>query len=332
MEKESKTFEKNFQDKISNYGDAEINFKFVGVPKEEIDYDKLDKLIDKVFRNGRFIYSVSIVIEDIRTIFKDFEEQHLEISLKNNKINKHIVFKNKKLEKYTSQEIINKTTSTHMNFGYDESKPIHQFNVIGYNSEMNVDEIIKSEFKLIENLLYIKSKELQPKERLLCQIYYYFYKEMPDFGDENIGRRIQSMMFILSRFINKYKYEHISLFGWFNCSFCDRIPVDTRYSAFISELVPLGQIRTFDSVALDEKVSKSVKIIGDLIRGFIKNEDDKEAALEQICSTIHAKHWVSIGYPESEISHRSKNSEEVVEKVLTKVREIEKRLEEEKNK
>lgn len=248
-------------------------FIFTGNEKKEnIDYDKLDKLIEQCFEKIKSCDDMIRNVTWLRTIFKDFDESYLEIHFFKGENKKIVVYIDKQLCLYEEVKKDNK-------FIYKIGKELKLYNNDKENS--NILSIISRKIDQIKALKDVTMLKLSDNERLLCEIYYLFYGENPDLCSSNISTKMQMMLLILEEFDLSFDYEFTKQ--------CRQIPVCYEVANFVKKTKPLGKVRV--KLTLPQKKRELIKEIGNKINNYISQSDNEVEELIRIGTSLYDSHF-----------------------------------------
>lgn len=248
-------------------------FIFTGNEKKEnIDYDKLDKLIEQCFEKIKSCDDMIRNVTWLRTIFKDFDESYLEIHFFKGENKKIVVYIDKQLCLYEEVKKDNK-------FIYRIGKELKLYNNDKENS--NILSIISRKIDQIKALKDVTMLKLSDNERLLCEIYYLFYGENPDLCSSNISTKMQMMLLILEEFDLSFDYEFTKQ--------CRQIPVCYEVANFVKKMKPLGKVRV--KLTLPPKKRELIKEIGNKINNYISQSDNEVEELIRIGTSLYDSHF-----------------------------------------
>ena len=264
-------------------------FIFTGNEKKEnIDYDKLDKLIEQCFEKIKSCDDMIRNVTWLRTIFKDFDESYLEIHFFKGENKKIVVYIDKQLCLYEEVKKDNK-------FIYRIGKELKLYNNDKENS--NILSIISRKIDQIKLLKDITMLKLSDNERLLCEIYYLFYGENPDLCSSDISIKMQMMLLILEKFDIFFDYQ-----------FAKRgrqVPVCYEVANFVKKMKPLGKVRV--KLTLPPKKRQMIKEIGNKINNYISQSDNEVEELIRIGTSLY----------DSDFSQDDKNKDKIIGLIKT---------------
>lgn len=269
-------------------GNQMINFNLnVEETFENIDYNKLNNLADFCFNRMLNFTDIIKNISWIRTIYKDLKEIDLIMQVTTlGKDSKNIIvtYRKGELEFYKRFELPG-TKFAKYNFVFTYSKQ----NGINISTNKTFDceklkELINSKIEQLKQLENVKPITLNYDSKLLCEIYKSFYQESPDFSEENINIKVQTMMSILEEFgITLEKYSGFSIYSHAN------FPISLNLEYLVNQLTPLGKINGIeDSVKLSEESRDTIETIGHIINETTFSTPEE---LVKISRILHARKY-----------------------------------------
>lgn len=285
--------------KVFNYMDetfVDISLVYKNSNCSDIDLDELEKTIIILLTEYDSVDSLSNIAYTFKTIFRNYEEEELEIKIgKNNEIINSIFYKNGIVEKYYSKSCYG---YTNFKFNYDLSEST--FNVQIENNDnfpyFMANKIAEREINQVEQLnIYGTKKTLNYDEKLICKIYKLFYNELPDFRDNNTELKIQAMILILKNhgvnFGNKYEFTRGKI-----------ILISCNLSSLFRKLKPFGIIDLKDDeIKISEINSKSIVSVGEEINNFIINNNLNQIDTLIKIANINSSKDISSDYTEDEV-------------------------------
>ena len=183
-------------------------------------------------------------------------------------------------------------------------------------------DIINDFFNTTKNLQKIKTITLDEEGEILCHIYELFYKEKPDFRDEFINTKFQSMMAILTKFGIRIKRKLEFIMNYKN------IPTSLYLQKKLERYKALGKIENIEpSFIKDKYVDSLIEEISMMIRSSIPEEYDETEALEKISSILYAKSNKLLSkYKVEEIAKISHSAPQEVKNTLKLVKSINEKI------
>lgn len=306
--------------------DSLMSFTLVGDELcENINYDELDHLLDATFQNMKSYEDMPRNVSWIRTILKNLEEKNLIILV--NSIENHIRtyflihYKNNRLNhfEYTQSIRYAKNPSDEFSAEYNADAGI-KFHIPTLDS---IEEYEKSK-DLVNNVIEQVKKLDNPvavtldyDSKLLCEIYKTFYQENPDFSNENIQLKVQTMMCILEEFgITLEKYSGFSIYSYAN------FPISFNLKYLVDRLTPLGEVNVIeDPIKLAEEAKNTIKIVGEIINETTLGIPGKLAKISLI---LHARTYnLSSRTSYQEMAEYTNCSPKEVESSIQLVKKIE---------
>ena len=257
-----------------------LYFIFSGSEKKEnIDYEKLNQIIDQCFENLQYCDDMIRNISRIRTIFKDFDESYLEIHLFEGENKIIILYVNKLLFRYEE------TNEKGVNIRYTIGKGISYFdnNFEPYTSGIIDCSINKIEY--LKKLESVNSLKITYKDKILYQVYKLFYGETPDFSASSINVKFQMMLLILEEFGISFDYD-------FNKGRRD-YPVSFEVTEFVNKMKLFGEIE--DDVDLSEENKRIIQLVGNNINEYINNQDEPLKVLIKLGTILYTKRNCTYG-------------------------------------
>ena len=272
-----KRFEKEFKKATKTF-----KFVFVGSEtKENIDYEKLDNLLDNCFTNFYNSYGVVNNISWIRTILRDFEETYLKIECYDTidciegveKINSMIVEYEDKDISYYESRIDDKEEDATKYIKYESGV---------LSSNYFSKKALEIELDKFKDISTASAKEISQEGKTLYEIYKLFYGETPDFSSKDIQIKMQAMMVILSSFgisIDEYCFHKQAIL--------EEIPSSLILYQDIYNMIPFGRIEKMSCpIQLNEQSKKIVEIVGQEIRKYISVNGEEIKNLINISNMI----------------------------------------------
>lgn len=233
-----------------------LNFEFVGTKQSnDVNYEKLDLLIDNVFEYKSYDQNIEKLIWSIRSIFKNFKEEFLKIHLILDECSYLILINNGKIQQYNK---ISKVFNNKIQFSYDDESGIsfstsnNSTGMLEYQSIQGINNLITSEMERIKYInTMVPKKFLDIQEKTLCLIYKNIYGELPDFSKNDTWNKFATMLSNLEEYklkINSIKKRNIN----------DQSLIIDRVS-IMGEIIESDLNNTFPLLYEEEK--KSLKIL-----------------------------------------------------------------------
>ena len=298
-------------------------FKFIGIPKNDVDLEKIKLVVNKVFNKSILTYDIKSVVSFIRTVFEKFRELELEIELYiKDDILEKIIYKNKVLEFYKKELeeqisiIYNKNNKPNINFGITDLDFDDYFNC------KIKGEIINEEINNLYKLLRIDGVSLTDLDKGIILMYKAFFGEYPDFSVKDVNMKIQCMMSILTDFgislDERYSFKLNS----------NNMPVSVNLKDDLNRLKPFSMIGPTDyNVKLDELLQRDIKVIGAFVKNYIDDGMDEIENLIRLTKIIYSgKNCLPTNAALEIIADLSNSSTEDVENSLKLMKRINKKI------
>lgn len=122
---------------------------------------------------------------------------------------------------------------------------------------------------------------LDENDKTIIEIYKLFYGENPNFSDDDIETKIQSMLSILSGFGISLNFDYS-----FNLN-DDNIPMSLVLKQKINRLCSYGKIDEVDDVNLNKESQKTIKSVGETIRNIAYCKQDLNDILIAISKMLY---------------------------------------------
>lgn len=316
------TNKKTFTKKIEQPNKS-LYFKFIGNEiNQNIDYQELNRTLDKYFNTSTKTYDIYQIISWIRTILKDFNEEYLILEIANETTEEKVIYVDKVLTKYIKKD------KEHISLNYDINKEqklsidLPNININHYSSYKLKEEEISKNLNQLYKLTNIIPVELTSFESALCLCYKNFYNEYPDFFDKDIHAKMQAMLNIITTF-GVIIDDHID----FRLN-SKNLPVSIELSKIITRLKPIGKVEYIPSyIQLSEEVENYIKVIGNNIMDYVKQSDNEIESLRKISRIFYSGEYCIP--TEAAIEAIAKNydySKKEVNKSLILKRTIERKL------
>ena len=276
-----------------------LHFEFYGSPKEDnIDVTRIHNIIDNIFNTKNFDTNIEQIIYYIRIILHQYDEKFLlvEVNDLDNDYYAKVNLEDKKVTEYqklrtlrlNSSEDVQMKIKFNENDGFSVHIPNH-FNLINllHLNDCQIQNVISSSYRLISNINEMKMLDnmyFNKEEKMLIDIYQMFFAENPDFSKKETVARIQSMMFILSKYnISLPNQDSFSMDNMQEYPICESI------HTIIERLVPFGEIDRYrgDQVRFMPKVNNDIFKIGKLVTEFCSNYKERDKVLNSISSILY---------------------------------------------
>lgn len=185
---------------------SDFAFYYEGMCSEKIDIVTIEEKLDKFVNttdHSNMIRNVSF----LRTILREFDEDILFISYKNKEISETVAYNFGDLFRFRQSQkecVVNEFKErkieyqSHSGIKFDFCDT--ESDTINYSYLNNISEKVSEVVNYIYKLKHAERVELDKDSKSLIEIYKLFYNENPNFNDENINVRIQTMMSILAGF------------------------------------------------------------------------------------------------------------------------------------
>lgn len=297
-----------------------INFSYTTFTNnEDVNIKEKGMLLDNIFND---FYSSDIVdiVQVVRTIFKEYEEEIMNIYVSFDNKNIYASFCKTKLLSYS--ETVEIDNSEKIIFKYNERKDL-DFNVKRSSNSFkvfNTADLVEAfnQFMLtIDSLNNVSVINLDMKDELLCKVYKLFFDEDPDFSKKDTNVKIQTMITVLAQFNICIDYPM--------CVYSNgKMPINYILSAKIRSLRALGKVDVskLTMIQLNEEVKNEVKEIGKIVR-------DSNIDMVTLSKIVHAGNYNLSDKSDTDyILKSTKCVNEEVEQGIKIVKRIKRSLEE----
>lgn len=283
--------------KTFNFENGSIEIKYEGLVSENgVDLKKEQQLLNSFMEkqnHNDMLKNVSF----IRTILKDYEEKLLVIFYQDKNGFEFVKYNNSNLVLFEKVRKEDSNYKGRYKIKYEPTYGIkldynnHEIDIFNYSSV----DLISKEFAKFMNYIYqlknVSAIELDRDSKAVVEIYKLFYNENPNFSDENINIKVQSMMSILAEFGislgEDYSFVAMSLGDSFM-----RMPFSLNLFSLVKKLYPFGEIDfVADPVKLADYPKKVIKIVGDAVREMILDKECQEEVLMKISQVIYAARY-----------------------------------------
>lgn len=272
---------------------AVFEFRYVGIPFENYNAEKANKLIDaflnKKMSHGDMLKDVAY----LRTILSCSKEKLLVVEFTDGNNNEIAKYEDGILTSYESKKCDDKSSNNmevkyqvgsalNISFSDFQDKSIVEYPNIK-EMKNKFDEVVEH----INSLTHVKPVYLNDDAKAIIETYKLFYGENPDFSKGDINIKIQTMLLILAQF-------GISL-GDYSFRINEIMPESLALLQMVNSLFPLGEVTVIeDPVQLKEGAKKTIKLIGETISEDVDRDYDQHMkALMTISKTIYAGHYAS---------------------------------------
>lgn len=300
-----------------------LEFIYNGTAKNSnIDISNVKYLLNK-FKNRNLTFSsMETNLRILRTILRDFNEDSLFISYENNDFIETLEYDNYEISYFYKEDMKN-----NMTIDYEKSHGIE----VKYdnNNIINNTDDIKLTTDRINQILFeiyclnrVKAVELTDDNKLLIEVYKSFYNEDPDFSDEFINIKIQTMISVLCMFgLNFKDYSYFDKYR-------NEIPSSISLYGMVNNLFPLGKITKVENPAtLRDRAQKEIAIIGETIRNTDSYKENELATLATFSKVAYGTNYSQYHFSDSnKIAYRSSCPVDKVESYLKLVKKINERI------
>lgn len=214
-----------------------LEFAYTGTAQNEnVNYEKLENLIDNVFEYKSYDQNIEKILLSIRSIFKDFKEQFLKINLVNDEYSCLVLASNGKIQQYNK---ISKVFNNRVQFCYDDISGVsfstsnNSTGLLEYQSVQSINNFIITEIERIKIIdTMVPKKALDMQEKSICLIYKTIYGSLPDFSKKDNWTKFTNILFQLKN--HKFKINSIK------DSYIDNM------LSVIDRIAPIGEINQCD--------------------------------------------------------------------------------------
>lgn len=258
-----------------------FGLKFDGIEHNVYDKEKINKLIDMFLDKDSLHSNMVNNIACIRTLLKALEEISLIVEYNDSDSYEVVKYANKSLYyfKFTNH---NRENNNYIEIEYKSSRGL-TFSLSNVEGKSLLDSqqmtITKEKFNkimdYIESLSKVESVSLDNESKMIIEIYILFYGENPDFTEEDINIKFQTMMSILAQF-NGY-FDDV-----YNFNLTEKMPESQELLQIVNKLFPvsLEEIDFNESpIEFSSNKKEIIKIVGEAIRKSIDKETDMNEAL-----------------------------------------------------
>lgn len=282
----------------------------------KIDYSAICNRIDCDMKQIDLCDSLHKKIYFIRSIFKDYDENYLNVTVCNDEVVSNIVYVNKELKLYElEQKKSDRCDCYHII--YDEDRGIQVSGDLMKDIHHSVS-LTSLFMKEIYHLKHATLIILDRDSKLLCEIYQLFYQESIQFHDPEIRVKIQFMMFLLSEF-------GISLGDQYSFTMnSKKFPCSIELSDVINRLKPYQTIEHIeDSIKIAEEAKETIKVIGECVRDYILGQKNVSSILILISSVLYARNYqLDFGASVDDVSRHLNYSNSEVQNSIQLVKKI----------
>lgn len=270
-------------DKVVVKGNTRLHFCLIGIERDkDIDFENITNTLNNFIKNLKFPISVVVLVNSIKTIFKDIDEEFLTIRLETECDCKDIYYNNGKLMSYKCNKKLDKETEFEFSYNIDinRSKINYDINNPDCYDYVQISNHLKYQMEILNKLKVAKPINFNENYEKMCRVYKLFYNEYPNFNDEETEIKVQCMMYILNM-------SNINLF-WNNedadwlCLENVTYPISVNVNDVIDDLCLFGKINEI-SRGFSESIEKRIKLIGNEIRNYINSFEMPVERLQEIC-------------------------------------------------
>lgn len=282
---------------VLNFDAGSIEVTFIGTPlKEDILEDEIRLKIRNFIDNHRHTDMLGNVTI-LRTILKDYKEEHLSVYYSFENGSELVVYDNATLVNF--EKSVKKHSSSSENkyqVKYSSSNGIsincYDANIKDYENFQNSTKEVNDLMNYIYSLSRVEAITLTDDDKSLIEIYKLFYNENPDFSSKDLNIKVQTMMSILAGF-------NVTLNCDYNFSTLGKrnIPISFQLKQLVDRLYPFGEVREVeDNIKLNDFDEKKIKIVGESIRSVIPLGEEDNETLIAISKVIFANRYSIIFY------------------------------------
>lgn len=312
--------------KRKNTKEGTIDIRYRGIA-DNVDLNKINALLED-FINNHSHDNMTDNIANLRTIFRDSQEQFLLVICKDDTKIEFVKYENLDLILYEKTRKDN--NKTRYKIKYEEGNGVK----LDYNSRdahinnRNDFDFMSKEIYDVLNEMYklqgIKPLSIRTDELAMIEIYRLFYNENPDFSKDDINIKIQAMLSILAEFGIVLSVDY-----GFSLLEKTEMPLTLTLEYMINRLYFLGEVCNIDeSIKLASDKEKIIKIVGEYVRKAINNAPDQNEALISISKVFYAgRYRLSPNSDIKELSEFTNQTPNEVEATIKLVREINSKIE-----
>jgi len=271
-------------EKIRNEDGLSIDFIYLGESKRPVDVEELKaQIID--YLNNNTQNSITSNIRGLRSFLRVFKEKRLVFAYEDQYVSEKVSYDNGRL---TSFEISEKNNDSYTVENYCISyKPgsavkitIADANNTKVKSENYINILSKISYSLdqIEELKENKLGEISNHNKLMVQMYYLFYNELPDFSSDEINIKFMVMAYICSLFgvIVEDDFQPD----------INGMPYSFNLDKEIDELYPYGVIPCPQEKYFLDFQMETIRVVGNAILESIKSSNNQLPDLINISRII----------------------------------------------
>ncbi len=269
-----------------------LHFKYIGTPNEFYDKKKSRRLIGMFLSQNVSPSNMINVVSGIRTILNTCDENLLMIEYCDKDHHEMIKYSHKVLISYIGSKN-NDNTLADVDVEFHAGSKLNvSFNnaiLMEYPYNNVVKDKLDAWLKYIDSLSHINKITMDKKSKVLIEVYQLFYQENPDFSQEDINIKMQTMVSILASFN--------LVLGDYSFSIDDEIPQSLTLLQKVNELFCYGEIKEIDEeVALKEKAKEKIKIIGATIRESVSTNQSINDVIITLSKMIYASRYQVFAY------------------------------------
>lgn len=326
-----------FEKSATNEDGGNLKIKYLG--EVEDDYKDSNQFEEKlnIFVNlfskpylQVFSQDMQEKVSVLRTILKDCNEKDLSIVCESDGNKEIIQYIDKTLKFYKIENQRYITTyqpHTGINFNYFLDQEVSET-----ENKEKAQYLFSGMMDYVYKLKDIKTLNLDKETKMLLEYYRLFYNEIPNFMDQSINFKFQTMMVILKNFgvILSDNYSDYSISDDFGVS----IPSSYALAHSIKNLFAFENISEIDcpvEVELDKKTKEIIKIVGSEVKENNGNDVyTNNTMIANMCNIIYASEYNCpsdpTGYEIGKLSANSNCSTGDVKSTAILVKKIETKL------
>lgn len=275
-------------EKVIKNKNKTLNVVFKGTQNiNKISYFEVNYLFNIYLENIDLDKDYIKIIRDIRTIFKDLDENELILNYnKGGKDYYKIYYKDKELIRYENKENSDDYIS---NFIFNKNGILYNINPKNIN-EINTN-VYLNRIKELNALSNIVGNELTNEMLFITKIYRLFYNEYPNYNSKNIYTRINSLIFLLKEYGVKIPY---------NYKFSNNNPNKIPMCDYLNDLIDFCKTFSYldtQNIEIDKKSIETINIIRDSIKESKTKEIKLKNAVLYLSIFLYAiKYILKLGY------------------------------------
>lgn len=262
---------------------------------KKIEYE-VEKKLTRIFDNNYNHFRLPYIVEIIRTVLKDYQENTLRVAVAYPNDTVDLVYFSKgKIVKYIKK--VPTPNNQEIKIEYSTKKGLV---ITSKDKGNNLNNILPGELGELNHLEDIKGIELTTEDKLLNEFYTIFYSSEPNFLSNNVKIKAQIMMYILNEYGIRIGDESFILYN--NIPFSSKISESIRRLSIVAE-VPRISIR--------KDIKKQIYAIGDVL-------NDDSSNLELLIAV--SSYLYKTKYQNKNIN--DKNSYKLIKEINKKMEEI----------